>query len=134
RPMPHPPWRVVRRGATIAVLALALLAPACARPRPAPSAWEVIPLGTDAEVEDLWFADSLNGWLVGGGYQIDGGLLGRTRDGGRTWTFSSGLASAEPGVSRFNLLAVRFLDASRGVIAGDGGKVFASDDGGEHWH
>jgi len=105
----------------------------CARKRPVVPAWESIPLGTDAEVEDLWFADSLNGWLVGGGYQIEGGLVGRTRDGGRTWAFTSGLASPEPGVFGFNLLAVRFLDAQRGLVAGDGGKVFATDDAGDHW-
>jgi len=120
------------RGVVAAAIVLASLA-GCARPRPAVSAWESIPLGTDAEIEDLWFADSLNGWLVGGGHQIEGGLVGRTRDGGLTWTYTSGLASREPGVFRFNLTAVRFLDAGRGLIAATGGKIFITDDAGEHW-
>jgi photosystem II stability/assembly factor-like uncharacterized protein len=120
------------RAATLVALALSLL-PGCGRRKPAVEAWEALPLGTDAEVNALWFSDSLNGWLAGGGYQIEGGLVGRTRDGGRTWSFTSGLATMEPGMSRFDLLAIRFLDARRGLVVSSAGKVFVSDDGGEQW-
>ena len=49
-------------------------------------------------------------------------------DGGRTWRFTSGLATEGPGVSGFDLAAVRFLGERRGLIAGSGGEVLATDD------
>src|SRR5262245_33714128 len=127
-----PPSSFARRAIVPAAIALVLLA-GCAKQRPVVQAWEAIPLGTDAEVNKLWFADSLNGWLVGGSYRIPGGLIGRTRDGGRTWTFESGFVAPEPGSSGFNFGTVRFLSERRGVVAGHGGKVFVTDDGGDHW-
>jgi photosystem II stability/assembly factor-like uncharacterized protein len=132
-----PPSNLLRRGLLLAAIAAALataLAPGCARKRPVVEAWEAIPLGTDAQVSDLWFADSLNGWLVGGSYRIPGGLIGRTHDGGLTWTFESGLVTPDPGASGFDFITVRFLNPRRGLAAGNAGKVFVTDDGGDHWH
>src|SRR5262245_17439110 len=128
-----PPSSLLRRGLLLAAIAAVLVA-GCARKRPVVEAWETIPLGTDAQVSDLWFADSLNGWLVGGSYRIPGGLIGRTRDGGQTWTFESGLVTPDPGASGFDFITVRFLNLRHGVVAGNAGKVFVTDDGGDHWH
>jgi hypothetical protein len=38
-------------------------------------------LGTMADFRAIWFTDSLNGWIVGGHYNIPRGLIGRTSDG-----------------------------------------------------
>ena len=120
-------------------LSLAVLLPvvaggaACSQRSARTPAWEPMALGTDAEIEDVCFSDSLNGWIVGGGWQIEGGLVGRTRDGGRTWTYTSGLATKEPGVFRFGIEAVQFFDSTRGIVASDGGKIFVTDDGGANW-
>jgi photosystem II stability/assembly factor-like uncharacterized protein len=114
-------------------MALALTVGCAGRKKAAelrPLVWEALSLGTDADFNDVWFADTLNGWIVGGSYQIQGGLVGRTRDGGRTWRFTSGLTTDE---SAFSFGAVRFLDDHRGVAVGSGGRIFVTDDGGDNW-
>src|SRR5262245_21257605 len=67
---------------TMALAAASALS--CAR-RVEPPLWKAVEIPTDADFVGAWFADSLNGWISGGGWAIDGGILGRTRDGGRTW-------------------------------------------------
>ena len=79
----------------------------------------------------MWFTDSLHGWITGGGWDIDGGIVGRTRDGGRTWSFQSGVL--EGAGSRFSLGRVQFLDSLRGVSVGNGGIVLRTEDGGASW-
>jgi hypothetical protein len=49
---------------------------------------------TNATFHDVVFADPASGFLIGGGYGIDGGLVGITTDGGGTWSFQSGLVPA----------------------------------------
>jgi len=117
-----------------ALLAAALLfiasALSCA-PRTMPPHWESVEIPTDAEFKGMWFADSLNGWITGGGYLIDGGIVGRTRDGGRTWRFQSGVLPG--GGTAFNLNRVQFRDTLRGCAVGYGGIVLVTNDGGEGW-
>lgn len=60
-------------------------------------------------------------WAVG-----DEGRLMRTVDGGRRWRFSR-----LPG--RPILRAVALWDAYRGLVAGEGGVLFQTEDGGETW-
>ena len=107
-----------------------LLAAGCGLGKP-PSAWEALPLGTMADFRGIWFTDPQNGWIVGGNYNIPGGLIGRTRDGGRTWHFSSNLA--ETPVGRLQATAVRFFETQRGLVATGDGAIFATRDGGENW-
>ena len=86
---------------------------------------------TDAEFDGIWFTDSLHGWVAGGGYLIDGGIVGRTADGGRTWRFQSGVA---PGRGpEFHLHRVQFRDSLRGLAVGDVGVILVTADGGESW-
>lgn len=102
----------------------------CGCPR---SHWTEQAIGTDAAFRDIFFLDAKQGWMVGGGHGVDGGILGETRDGGETWTFRTGIV-ANPRSRLFHLNAIHFRDASRGVIASDGGRLLLTVDGGEHWH
>jgi photosystem II stability/assembly factor-like uncharacterized protein len=72
-----------RRTLVIALLSSAL---ACGCSRTGTGGWQEIELPTNASFSGVWFTDSLNGWISGGARDVRGGLLGRTRDGGRTWT------------------------------------------------
>lgn len=118
------PFRLV--GALLVALALS----GCARQEPR-QLWEATTVPTDAQFDGMWFTDSLNGWITGGGYAIDGGIVGRTRDGGRTWSFQSGVLSG--GGTRFSMGGVQFLDSLRGVSVGYGGIVLVTSDGGSNW-
>ena len=97
--------------------------------RKARTAWESVPLTTDAMFNDVWFADDRNGWMVGGGWDIKHGIIGRTHDGGLTWRFQS---SAVPG-SRGGFGAVQFFDSLSGCMLGGDGQIFRTVDGGENW-
>ena len=112
---------------------LLLLVAGCNRTSQPASAWQPLPLGTSADFDSLWFVDPLNGWIVGGSYQIPGGLVGRTRDGGKSWRFTSGIVSKLPQTTHLSVRAVRFFDAQRGLIAVDGGVIMKTVDGGDNW-
>lgn len=97
--------------------------------------WRLIPLPTEKTLFGVHFRSPEEGWVVG----IDGIIL-RTQDGGRTWTTQNGLtetgaiedvsfveAMANPG-----LYAVS-VEGRRGVVVGDSGAFFVSDDGGGTW-
>jgi photosystem II stability/assembly factor-like uncharacterized protein len=101
----------------------------CARKEPALH-WEAVPIGTDASFEDIWFADSLHGWIVGGSHQIDGGLIGRTRDGGVTWEYSSGMFGSTSGLL---VPAVWFRDRSHGFATAANGMIYRTRNGGDTW-
>jgi photosystem II stability/assembly factor-like uncharacterized protein len=118
------PFRIV------VALLVALALSGCAR-QETRQLWEATTVPTDAQFDGMWFTDSLNGWITGGGYAIDGGIVGRTRDGGRTWSFQSGVLSG--GGTRFSMARVQFLDSLRGVSVGYGGIVLVTSDGGSHW-
>lgn len=122
------PLRIAALGAVLLLVASAL---GCS-PRAAQEPWQVVELPTDASFDGIWFTDSLNGWIAGGSYQINGGIVGRTRDGGRTWTFRSGLLPSPAG-TQFSLHRLQFRDTLHGVAACDAGVVLVTDDGGVSW-
>jgi photosystem II stability/assembly factor-like uncharacterized protein len=97
------------------------------------SAWQALPLGTAADFRGIWFADATNGWIVGGRHNIPGGLLGRTRDGGKSWKFTSGHFSPRTGGWTIAGQAVHFFDTQRGLMAGNDGIILKTEDGGENW-
>jgi photosystem II stability/assembly factor-like uncharacterized protein len=88
-------------------------------------------LATDARFNGLWFTDSLNGWLAGGARGVPGGLLGRTRDGGRTWAIRSDVVPRAG--EGFHLGGVQFRDSLNGCAVGGGGLVLLTSDGGATW-
>jgi photosystem II stability/assembly factor-like uncharacterized protein len=92
-------------------------------------AWEALPIGTKADFRDIWFADTQHGWIAGGGYDITGGLVGSTSDGGKTWRFVSNLTERE----RMSVSALHFFDTARGIAATTSGVVFATTDAGANW-
>jgi photosystem II stability/assembly factor-like uncharacterized protein len=93
--------------------------------------WQAVAIPTDADFSGVWFADSLRGWLTGGGWSIDGGIVGRTLDGGRTWRFDSGVI---PGGNRGEALGrVQFRDSLNGCVTADHGGILLTDDGGRSW-
>ena len=83
----------------------------------------------------LYALDSERAWAVG-----DRSMLTSTTDGGKTWRarkvnmesdLSGGesLASADP-----IFYDVKFVDAQKGWIVGEFGKIMYTEDGGETWH
>ncbi|HKV99704.1 MAG TPA: YCF48-related protein [Vicinamibacterales bacterium] len=93
------------------------------------SPWEALPLGTKADFRDIYFADAMHGWIAGGSYEITGGLVGRTSDGGKTWRYVSNLTQRES----MSVSSIHFFDTNQGVAATSSGTVFSTIDGGENW-
>lgn len=125
----------LRSIALLAVTAGVLFACRGPQPEPVPAdRWVAHELGTRAEFGDIFFLDEDHGWIVGGGVHIEGGIVGRTTDGGRTWAFDSGIARPSPRATVFHLNAVHFLDRKNGFIFGDGYRILRTRDGGKHWH
>lgn len=120
--------------------------------------WRHVQAPVDTTLTGVQFVDGQNGWAVG-----HGGVVLATRDGGQTWgqvldgskaaalelesarraarneasdAASRRLRDAERLVREGAdkpFLAVRFIDARRGVVAGAYGLLFGTEDGGEHW-
>jgi photosystem II stability/assembly factor-like uncharacterized protein len=114
-----------RRAALPFALLLAVLACGCSRR--ASGRWQAVELPTNAVFNGIWFTDSLNGWISGDVRGEHGGLLGRTRDGGRTWTFRSHVAPG-PGESSY-WGEIQFRDTLHGCVVGDGGAMLTADGG-----
>lgn len=82
---------------------------------------------------ELFFLDSLRGWIMGlsfddrTGYYYD--HFARTTDGGKTWR----LVSDSTVGYHFGLHSFAFLDERNGVAVGPG-KLIRTTDGGETWH
>lgn len=119
------------RGLCLAVAVVLLLFVTSCQERT--KTWKALPLGTSADFRDLFFADAQHGWIVGGAYNIAGGLIGRTSDGGKSWQFSSGMLSPVQQATGLKVETIHFFDTRRGVTASDGGKIFVTADGGENW-
>ena len=123
--------RTVRtsRGCFVACILFTAVACTSACRSTPPPVWEALPLGTVADFRDIWFTDAQHGWIIGGSYQVTGGLVGRTVDGGRTWRFTSNLTQRD----RTSVLSVWFFDNRRGLVATDTGAILSTADGGENW-
>jgi photosystem II stability/assembly factor-like uncharacterized protein len=97
--------------------------------------WRQITLPTDKTLFGVHFRTPQEGWVVG----IDGIIL-HSQDGGQTWTTQNGLTetgaiedvSFVESMANPGLYAVS-VEGQRGVVVGDSGALFVSDDGGHTW-
>src|SRR6185295_9861986 len=92
------------------------------------SPWEALPLGTKADFRDIYFADAMHGWIAGGSYEITGGLVGRTSDGGKTWRYVSNLTQRDRG----SVQSIHFFDNEKGIATSDGA-ILKTIDAGASW-
>ncbi|WPN27375.1 YCF48-related protein [Pseudomonas sp. P5_109] len=72
----------------------------------------------------LWFRNAREGWVVGA-Y----GIFLKTDDGGASWRAVNGLDNPD----RLHLNSVLGLADGSLLVAGEGGRLYRSADGGEHW-
>jgi photosystem II stability/assembly factor-like uncharacterized protein len=72
----------------------------------------------------VWFKNVNEGWVVGA-Y----GIFLHTLNGGLTWQYVAGLENPD----RLHLNAVLGLTDGSLLVAGEGGRLHRSIDGGEHW-
>ena len=80
-----------------------------------------VDLNIDQNLTDIFFADSMNGWIVG-----DSGFIALTTDGGNTWIKSiSGVTES--------LTNLFFIDSANGWIGGEYGVILMTADGGSSW-
>lgn len=121
------------RSVSLILIATALAGCARTAEKPASQAWQPVPIDTDAAFSSVCFVDTLHGWMVGGAYNITGGLVARTRDGGNTWTYASDLVPEFRSESSVGINAVVFLTSQRGLVATTGGRILRTDDGGDNW-
>ncbi len=77
-------------------------------------------------LNDVFFTDELNGWIVGGDMDNDETIILYTTDGGQTW------ATQESGTDN-GLNEVWFTNAETGWIAGNNGCILYTSNGGENW-
>jgi len=97
--------------------------------------WARRDLGTDQTIFGLTFATRERGWLVG----IDGMVM-RTTDGGVTWDMQLGSRERQmlddvdflAAMDNPGLYAIA-VEGKYGVIVGDAGTLFVSNDGGDSW-
>ncbi|MFC5695471.1 WD40/YVTN/BNR-like repeat-containing protein [Pseudomonas sp. GCM10022186] len=80
--------------------------------------------GPSRPLLDVWFRDAQEGWAVGA-Y----GMIVHTSNGGQSWEFVSDLANPD----RLHLNAVLGLVDGGLLVAGEGGRLYSSSDGGRHW-
>jgi photosystem II stability/assembly factor-like uncharacterized protein len=101
---------------SVAVTVTALLTPSLALAQ----LWVPLPSGTVDLLDDVWFTDAQNGWVVG-----DAGLSRVTQDGGQSW--------AAFFLTNVDLSDVEFTGSQVGLIVGDNGLIFRTVDAGVSW-
>ena len=97
------------------------------------SPWVPFTLGTFADLRAVWFEDSQSGWGAGGHFNVVGGLVGRTRNGGKTWRFTSNIVADDSGRGGLLISSLRFFGSDHGVLNTIGAGVYLAPDGGENW-
>jgi photosystem II stability/assembly factor-like uncharacterized protein len=92
--------------------------------------WRRFNTGTSSDLYAVDFVNSQIGWIVG-----EAGLILHTSDGGQSWEKQQAniiLFPQGPFAKAADLLAVRFIDANRGWVAGLAG-IARTLDGGKTW-
>ena len=90
------------------------------------------PLGplssTNKTINNLFFFDVNNGWLIGDAPNASQAFVYKTTDGGATWT-----AATNVPIINTPFYGIDFITASTGYICGQSGKVIKTTDGGATW-
>lgn len=98
--------------------------------------WTRQDIGTDAGINEIYFRNDDNGYLVAGR------KLFVTRDGGRNWRETQIYRTGEFGRNFPEFLSIRFADKKRGIVIGSvlngqnrvvDSLVMRTEDGGETW-
>lgn len=101
--------------------------------------WTQYPLNTTENINEIYFRNNDNGYLVAGR------KLYITRDGGRTWQETRIYHTGEFGAARPDFLSIRFSDKKRGYVIGSvlrksgndevviDSLVMRTEDGGDTW-
>lgn len=84
--------------------------------------WFIQESNTTANLNGVWFVDSLNGWVCG-----DSGIILNTTNGGENWLRQTSTVS-------FKLTDIFFWDMQQGWVAGDSGTVLHTTNGGNFWN
>lgn len=85
--------------------------------------WIEVPSGTTLDLNDVWFTDSLNGWIA-----ADNGMALYTNDGGTSWN-KVGIDT----LNHYNLLSVEFKSIDTGWIVPEWGLPWITADAGATW-
>lgn len=88
--------------------------------------WDTLSSGTGENINDIYFTDAANGWLV-----ADGGYVATTSDSGNTWTFVQ-----QPlwGFYDYNSFSFQGTSGTNPYVVGETGKALSSLDGGNSWY
>jgi photosystem II stability/assembly factor-like uncharacterized protein len=97
--------------------------------------WTPFPLGTTENVNEIYFRNEDNGYLVAGKRMFI------TRDGGRSWHDIRPYRSGDFGTAQPEFNSIRFTDKKRGYIIGSVSRgdivvdslLLRSEDGGDSW-
>ncbi len=98
--------------------------------------WTKYPLNTDEDINEIYFRNDDNGYLVAGR------LMFITKDGGRTWQQTAIYRQGDFKQGTPEFLSIRFADKKRGIVIGSvlnsagnviDSLVFRTQDGGETW-
>ena len=92
-----------------------------ALPGPAQTGWSVLNIPDAGRYDDVFFINDTLGWAAGG----PSGWIGRTTDGGATWTL--------PFTSTDHLRSIEFSDADNGFCGSLDGTFYRTTDGGDNW-
>ena len=90
---------------------------------PPPPGWYQQTLLVADQINDIFFLDSLNGWVV-----TPNGYIMNTENGGDNWSIQKDSAG--------NLFTVQFLDSQTGYVVGNGlhGIIYKTTNGGLNWN
>ena len=89
---------------------------------PPPPGWYQQTLPVNDQINDIFFLDSLNGWVV-----TPNGYILSTQNGGDNWSIQKDSAG--------NLYSVQFMDSQTGYILGNGnhGIIYKTTNAGSNW-
>ena len=87
--------------------------------------WTQSTTGSGANLNDVWFGDAQNGFIVG-----NGGYILKTTDGGQSWSdpLDNPAKTADE-----NIVGLDMLDDQNGMAACNGAIIIMTTDGGETW-